>query len=512
MNKKEYSFYCLKCRTIPLIEINPKQNQLNILTTCNCHKQYIKGDNFFKNYYKKISILKEGKGEINEKINKLIENYENNKEIYENNCKTIKENAILSLNMAIGKIEAFYQINNDINKKIDKIIRILINNYKSDPNSIINIKNIISNTQINKNYEKIMINCDNLTNLMNKVDIYFRNNYIIKENKLKLIYNLKETNTNKTILELNNNLLATQFNDNFIKIFNYKNNNEEIALKLENSINNLLTDESKRYLIALIGNNSIKFWDIKEIENILKENNEKYIKLFPSYEFEHKRKILELVFLEKKFLLGKDDKNIFIYEYNINKKNSEIIKESDINVKNIKVIKRNDKKFICGSDFNYLLLIECPEFNVIEKIKICNWEGISLYYEQINKDELIIGANYYLKIFNLKKNKITISKKIDFNIMCIKQLKDNTILIGGRCQIKRFCPKKMQELPELISLDEDDSDFYEDDDYAEFLNNILSTKKDEKDVISIKELSDGKIVIILKYEINIYGLENTIKL
>ena len=80
-------------------------------------------------------------------------------------------------------------------------------------------------------------------------------------------------------------------------------------------------------------------------------------------------------------------------------------------------------------------------------------------------------------------------------------MKDNSILIGGRCEIRRYCLKKFEELPKLISFEEEDND----DELPKFLNNL---NRDDKDIIYIDELTNGKIMIFLRNNINIYELGN----
>ena len=123
-----------------------------------------------------------------------------------------------------------------------------------------------------------------------------------------------------------------------------------------------------------------------------------------------------------------------------------------------------------------------------------------IYYEQIYENEIIIGIDRCLKILNLDYFKITLSKKINIEIRCIKKIKDTSILVGGRKIVKRFSIQKMEELPQLIVFDQNNSD--SDEDYGIGPGVIDLTK----DVQRIKELSNGNIMLFLKYDINIYGL------
>ena len=79
----------------------------------------------------------------------------------------------------------------------------------------------------------------------------------------------------------------------------------------------------------------------------------------------------------------------------------------------------------------------------------------------------------------------------------IKILKDNTLLIGGRSEIRRLYVKTLENLPNLISFDEDDDEEY---DY-----NFIGLNRNENDVGSIIELNDGKLMLVLSYDIKIYG-------
>ena len=79
--------------------------------------------------------------------------------------------------------------------------------------------------------------------------------------------------------------------------------------------------------------------------------------------------------------------------------------------------------------------------------------------------------------------------------MSLKILKDNTLLIGGRSEIRRLYVKTLENLPNLISFEEDDDEEY---DY-----NFIGLNRNENDVGSIIELNDGKLMLVLSYDINL---------
>ena len=71
--------------------------------------------------------------ELNNKINKQISNYEISRDNFYEKLLEIKKSLIENLNATIKKIEKIYEDNKDINDKINKIMKILINNYNSNP-------------------------------------------------------------------------------------------------------------------------------------------------------------------------------------------------------------------------------------------------------------------------------------------------------------------------------------------------------------------------------------------
>ena len=83
--------------------------------------------------------------------------------------------------------------------------------------------------------------------------------------------------------------------------------------------------------------------------------------------------------------------------------------------------------------------------------------------------------------------------------MSLKLLKDNTLLIGGRSEIRRLFIKTFEDLPCLISFEDD----YDEDEYGY----NLYLNRNENDVSSIIELNDGNLLLVLTYDIKIYGLK-----
>ena len=500
--KKDF-FYCLRCKTVPLIELAPKENQLKILTSCQCHKQLLKEETFFKYYHNidnNTELKPESKKENNTHINKLIQDYQENKDKYINNITNIKDEIINKCKNAIERIEKAFELNKKINEKIDAIIQILINAYNINSVDLINKKNIVLNLQLNTNNITNCLNHVNLSSSVNSITNYFQNNYIIISKSFQQIKTFSDTNE---MIEIKNDLFALKSKEKYIKIIESKNNDKWIILKNKTKINKLLIDIKNSYLISL-DIQTIKFWDINKIEKTFnKSNKNEFVDLTPLYKLKHKNKILELVVMDNNILCGSEEKSLFTYKYDINQKSHELLKILDISPtpQKLTTIKRKDTNFLLCKYDNYLILFDIPQLTEINRIQIIGkWKSDICCYEQISENEIIVGINRSLKILNLDNFMFTLSKEINMAIICITKLKDNSILIGGSKLIKRFSLQTLEELPRLIVFDQNNSDYEEDYFIGQRLQDL------EKEVQGIKELSNGNIMLLFKYNINIYGL------
>jgi len=497
------SFYCLKCESVPLIELAPKDNELKILATCQCHRQLLKAKAFFRYYYHPdhSQLKSEARKESsNTYIEKIIQNYQDYKDKFLNNCTRIKEEIINIYKTAIQKIEQAFDINKKINEKINKIIQVLINSYDSNSLELINKKNIILNLQLNTNINIGSLNYDYISSTVNTMTNYFKNNYIIISKSFQMTNSYNNT---KEMIEIKKDLFAIKSQDKYIKIMKNKNNQKWIAIKSETEISKLLIDKINNLLISVDRQQSIKFLDIDEIEKRFNESTEnEFINIIPLLEFKHTNRIQEIIVMENNILCGCGEKTLFTYKYDINQKTCELLNKIDINntLQNLTQIKRKSNNFLCCKDDNYLVLFDIPKLTEINRIKIGKWKNELCYYEQILENEIIIGIDRCLKILNLDSFNITLSKKINMEIRCIKKLRDTSILVGGRKIVKRFSIQTMEELPQLIVFDQNNSD--SDEDYG-IGGGIIDLTKD---VQCINELSNGNIMLFLKHDINIYGL------
>ena len=502
--------FCRKCNSIPLIEIVPKEYEIKIFLSCKClRQQLIKQETFFKYYYYSNNMeIEENKEIKNEKLKKLINIFDEYKNYYMNNLNKIKDDIENKFKNSLNKIQLMIDINKKFNQEIDKIIKILIKNYEMNPNDNNNIENIIKNIQINsykkfQNFDSIKID-KNISSINKIIELFLNENYIIASDKYQIISSFKKYDF---IIELNKNIFAALKKNESIKIFDIKNHDNYLEIKKNLSVNNILIEETKRYLISSEDEYFAKFRDLNEIIKKFSESN--YLKnsiLFPPlYELKHDNSIISLINLKNNLIGISDKKSFNIYKYDINGKNCQLISKLDIKFDNLKLIKIRNKDFISSFNNRILNIYEIPSLILRKEIQIQDRYHSKIVYEQMNDNELIIGENYYIKIINIENDKCKyISKKINFDIMSIKILKDGTILIGGRGQIKRLFWKNLEDLPCLISI-EDYSNYYEDYyDYAGL--NLINFNENENDVLYINELSDGKILIIFGYDIKIYGI------
>ena len=366
-------------------------------------------------------------------------------------------------------------------KKLIKLFRYLL---ELNPHNEINKENIMKNIHMNPymNFKEFDFRefDKNITNINKTIQLYFKYNYLISLNKYEIIQSIRKEDL---IIHLDKNIFASLKKNEYINIFDIDNLSNNIKIKKENSLDNILIDEKKRYLISLENDHFIKFRSLNEIMNNLSNENYKQ----------------------------KDENNINIYKYNIENNSSEIINKSAIKLNSnnslfnpnvlryTKLLKRKNKNSIISYNNGVMNIYEIPSLINEKNINIQR-NNIIIYqnfiYEQISENEIIYSLNKYIYILNIENgaNRSFISKRINFEIMSLKILKDNTLLIGGRSEIRRLYVKTLENLPNLISFDEDDDEEY---DY-----NFIGLNRNENDVGSIIEC---KLMLVLSYDIKIYG-------
>ena len=70
MEEKNYSgYFCENCKSIPIIKIIHKNQDVKVFSSCKCYKQYESIDSFYKNKYKKNIDINMIKNDIPNNLN-----------------------------------------------------------------------------------------------------------------------------------------------------------------------------------------------------------------------------------------------------------------------------------------------------------------------------------------------------------------------------------------------------------------------------------------------------------
>ena len=176
MEEKKFSgYFCKKCKTIPLIQIIPKTNNIDIFSSCKCKKQYQKIDSFIKNNYHKdimdtSKISKESINNIyndNNKSQKKNKNYIDSiigkfnyiKEEIDKQGLELKNSLIQKYQRKIEELNEIYQKYKENNNKIILIFEQFIKSYQLIKDNPSNIENILINSSFNEqNKAKNLLN------------------------------------------------------------------------------------------------------------------------------------------------------------------------------------------------------------------------------------------------------------------------------------------------------------------------------------------------------------------
>ena len=530
-------FYCEKCKSVPLIQIVPKEKDIKIFCMCKCHKILITYDAFMKYFYKtnlnysKISnepIYKEyidSDPQYNDKIeidlNKInIDfNYITNK-ISEYTLE-IKDKLIKILKDKISEIEHLYEQNKLNNIKLQEIIKTLISNYKSNEKNNSNIKNLFYNINfnmgyINKNYSLPNFNdydksYFNLGSLINDVSNFLKKNYILRPFNEQIYtinsffnYPMEVT----CVTEIGHEIIAFSSKDNYIILYNLEKKKYIYKYRAHKRGVNWLIKLNNN-LISCGSDCKIRVWpkfDKKNLELVNSDNNgtinteEININIKPLSSFNIKEPILKIILIDSNYICSCSLKHVYLIKYEIikdNKNEDNIIynKESnekdilkinfniikEINYNNIfnllKIVNKKNENIIVANGWAYIYFLSVPDLNLIRKIRNINEDKPFNCLIQINKDEILVSCNEFLRIIDI--NKFQIKLKVNFQgTTFLSKLRDNTIIIGTKEGINRIYLKTFEEIS--------------------FINNIYSdnlnySKNDY--LFYVYEFSDGRMAI-----------------
>ena len=535
MEKKYSGYYCINCNSIPLIQIIPQKNNIKVLSSCKCHKQYENIDLFIKNKYKKdiidinkiskISVIKEYNYNNNLKkeekidINSVIERFNKIKERMNKEGMEIKNELIDVFKKKIDEVNNIYKKYIINNNKIILIIEHLIKSFQLIKDNPSNISNILNNCKFNdKGRVRPIIknNYENIDSLFKQVDNYFKSDYIISNTiiseSLESKYFFYNSYSVKNFLELDNNLCAScSNNQSNIIIYNLNElEKEKIMFKAHLKNVNWILKSNKNNLISCGDDGLIKIWPIitenflsegkkyyslnENIDNIKKYNIKKVtnINLNSLYEYKSGNKdftnIEKMIHLRENKFIAVSKRTIFLFKYTIdgNNINIEFIKSYEINnIVDIFVIQKDKDEIIALYTLYNLLFLNIPNLDVIFKInniRMVNKNNII----QINSKEILIYEGNYLKIIEINNFKTKLIIKSNNTSDFLMNMGDGTIIYSSYYGIHRFLLKTMEELPILIQLNNDDDEYY--NDY--YYNYDSYVEK----IVYLYKLKDGRII------------------
>ena len=167
-----------------------------------------------------------------------------------------------------------------------------------------------------------------------------------------------------------------------------------------------------------------------------------------------------MVYINEESFLGFSDKNIFLFNYSINKdKNKE--NENKIELKKISenidiidliIINRENKdSLIAFYNKNELCILNINNLEIIKSITLENTEEKNCLI-QLNENEIMIAQkNNNLLVIDI--NNLIIKMKYNNDSVCdyLYKLKDGTLIQSGPKGMKRLMIKSMQELPILYT-------------------------------------------------------------
>ena len=524
MEKKYYDGYlCIKCNSIPLIQIIPKVNNSKIFSSCKCCKHYQTIDNFIKcNYHKNIDInnisnnlynkyFENKDSKYNEKIdiNLIINNLNKTKEKIEKESNKIKNKIIELFQRKIDEIQELYKNYIVTNNKIILVLEGIIKSYQSIKDNQSNILNILNNFSIN-NFSKIdnkFYNDSDLDTIFNIAKDYFGHEFIISDLNLKKNYENKiissyYSHSVKCFIELDNYICASCFNINkSIALYDLNNlNKKQILFQAHSKALNWIIKSNKNNIISCGDDGLIKIWPIitnsyinqiyilnktNKYGNLFDEDIE--TKLVPIYESKFEiwklTKIIKMIHLEgNKFLLI-SEYNIFIFQYKIdeNKAKIELIKSCDAHqlFDGIVILKKNSE-IVATYNENSLFFLSIPDLEPINHKNINITDNNSLI--QLNNNEILFDSNFSFIILDINNFKIKLIIKKNESTKFLLNLNDGTIIQSNITGVKRFLIRTMEELPYLSNNIDYNDDF-------NFVSEI---------VVYMHKLKDGRIIFCYK--------------
>lgn len=524
-NLEIISYYCNKCKSYPLFQITPLEKEIKIYVDCKCKKQYMNIDEFNKIFLKKeksINIKKENNNNIKDdqlNISNLINHYNNAKNRLDYVYLEIKNKMIEIYMNKIKEIEKLYENCKIANNKIDNIIQNLIINYELNQKNLTNFNNLVNNiSEFNKNILKVNFNNINDNYLDN---FYYKNKYLSQYNGSIIDKNINfGVGKKEIIIYLENDIIASLTENNFIEIHKISKNSK---IKFNSNYTNIsgLTKTENGNLISCgerrggRGENEsfIKIWpkmNSEDYSSLEEEKSYKNIEMSPLIEqkIDSSSGINKIKDIGGEMIIASDKEKIYLFKYNINKENIEnntikLIKSVDYKICDFIHFKSsiNGNLIICH-DYDNIFLLNLPDLQAIGKVNCRIFSPHNCSLLQLNENEIIACGDGNIKIINVKKCQVRITKKIQMYMNSLTILKDGTIALCYKDEIKRLSQKNLKELPFFYKKSE--NEFLDDDEEMFGGNYIQDFDGLTDDPLRLYELNDRKILICFRYSMKLY--------
>ena len=413
----------------------------------------------------------------------------------------------------INEIEKLYEQNKSNNMKLQNIVKIIINNYKSNEKNSSNIKNLFYNKNfnmgyLNETYSSLNFNNYNknyigLDSLVKNVCSYLKKNYILSSyNEQLCIINTFFNHSKEVtcVTEIGPEIIASCSKDSYIILYNLERKKCIYKFQAHAGEVNWLDKINGKNLLSCGSDLELNLWPEIDKNNLELVNSEKNgttqtveINIAPIISFKLPELISKFIIIDNNYISACSLNNVFLIKYEINENkniDSDII--DDLKAKLtiseqialdkvfdlITIKNKTNEILLAVHGISKLYFLSFPQLKIIKEIQNNNNEKISDSITQLNENEILLSNRYYLKILDINKFQFKIKISLSGTTF-LSKLKDNTIIVGIKDGIKRIHLKNLEEISLIIKIYSD-----------------ISSKEYFKHVY---EFSDGRIAVCSSY-------------
>lgn len=527
IEKPKYNgYFCTKCKSIPIIQIIPKEKETTIYSACKCHRQYENIELFIKNksLKKEIDINEISKESINSFQNESTIDIKTIKQQFDKAKKDLYQNSDDLKNKLIklyeDKIKEVKEVTNKYllrNNTIIQVIEKIIQSYELIKDNPSNIQNILNNCIFDNRFRIISL-LETFKNYLNdiskKLNNHFKEELIVSKSiSSKSIKKEKLTNNFycaiNNFIEIDKDICAwCSKYKSYITIMN-PNNKDSYNMNYIAHLKyvNCIVKSNTNNIISCGDDGSIKIWPLINEDFIEKELKKEEVETFKiidvnltpllEYRNENKdmKKIEKMINIKEDQILANSPKNIFLFKYKIQENSAELNLINNFeyslspqnqlsykflnDIKDIVPIEKDQKEILALCMASYIHFLNFPDFKAIATINVKSMDKNQLI--QISPNEILIAENVRLNIIDINDWQTKLIVKQNHSIHLLLKLNDGTVIYGGFEGIKRFHVKTMENLPDLLELIDDNDDYYYDEYYRD-------------DIVCLSQLKNGTIV------------------